>query len=74
MKTKLDPKTLRWTARKAEKEAQITYDSRDSLAAGSSARWHELDNVARELSSFGRYLATEARAIEAAAKKRKAKR
>jgi hypothetical protein len=74
MKTKLDPKTLRWAARKAEKEAQITYDSRDATPAALEVRWRELDTVARELSSFGRYLATEARIIEAAAKKRKAKR
>lgn len=64
----LDARTLRWAARKAETEAQLTYDSRDELPAELTARWKELDQMAGSLSSFAGYLLTEARAIKRKAK------
>lgn len=62
----LDPYTLRWCARKAEAEAQLTYDSRDALPAELPERWRVLDSTASALSSFGRFLTTEARALKPA--------
>ena len=67
----LDPRTLRWAARKIEKDAQLTYDARDEGPAEDTARWKRLDSAAGALSSFGRFLADEARAIE---RKRKTSR
>lgn len=70
MRRELDARTLRWAARKAESEAQLTYDMRDSLPAEHADRWKRLDKVAGALSSFGRFLSDEARRVASVERKR----
>jgi hypothetical protein len=71
MATQLDPKTLRWVARRLDARAELLLRCHERKGWRSS---HHFVHRAAELESVAMGMTAEARAIESAAKRKGAKR